>query len=195
MGGWRIVMVKQADYLELVEQARSGRWDSMNELGGLVRARVYPCILRAVSNRAEAEDLLQEVLLTVVRSLGRLEQIDSFWSWVYKIARTRIQQHFRDRQRRESVRAAFLRGSYRCESHRECDALEAAAGNERHRLVSAAIGTLKRQHQDVLRLRCFEGLSFSEIAELTGSSYQQVRVRFFRAKRCLRQQLRCAAAV
>ncbi|MHC4185488.1 MAG: RNA polymerase sigma factor, partial [Planctomycetota bacterium] len=55
--------------------------------------------------------------------------------------------------------------------------------------LSAAVSLLKRQYKEVLQLRCFEQLPYSEIAATLHCSRQQARVRLYRAKQVLRYSL------
>jgi hypothetical protein len=56
-------------------------------------------------------------------------------------------------------------------------------------LVSKAATKLKHRQRAVLSLRCFEGMSYAQIAESIGCSETQARVSFFRAKKSLRKDL------
>jgi len=55
--------------------------------------------------------------------------------------------------------------------------------------VCDAIRTLNLAHRSILTLRCFEQLSYAEIAAITGQSELQARIQFFRAKQSLKRLL------
>jgi len=61
--------------------------------------------------------------------------------------------------------------------------------NEYIQQVSDIVEQLSRQHRDVLRLRYYEQLPYSEIASLTRTTPQMARVRFCRAKKSLKSRL------
>ena len=187
-------MVKFCDNLDLVRGARAGDEGSLNRLAVYVRRRVWPYLRRSVSDSNVGDDLLQEILMVVIVRIDALAHSERFWPWVYAIARSRISQHFRDRCRMEDVeQEAFARG---CHCRRfGYDAFETAAGKERCEIVRAEVTGLNDKYRDVLEMRYFEGMSFSEIACVTGCGYQQVRTRFFRAKRVLRVRLAAAGVV
>jgi len=69
------------------------------------------------------------------------------------------------------------------------DAFEVAAGAERRETICAVVTGLDSHYRDVVEMRYYRGMSFLEIASAAGCSYQQVRIRFFRAKRMLRTRL------
>jgi DNA-directed RNA polymerase specialized sigma24 family protein len=67
--------------------------------------------------------------------------------------------------------------------------LEAKIHAETLQRLSAFLEGLSREHRDVLGLRCYEQLSYTEIASLTRTTPQKARARFHRATQCLRARL------
>jgi RNA polymerase sigma-70 factor (ECF subfamily) len=183
-------MVKHSDNLALVAAARAGDRSSMSLLITHVRQKLDPYLRSLVANEDVSQDLMQEVLLTTVRFIHRLEAAENFWPWVYAIARNKIKSHLRNQCRMRSLLSAGFAEDYLYQRRRDNgSALEVMVAKERQRAVDAAVRLLDKPYRDVMRLRCLEERSFSEIASMTGCSCQQVRVRFFRAKRHLRQRL------
>jgi RNA polymerase sigma-70 factor (ECF subfamily) len=180
-------MVKQSDYLDLVVQAQSGDQDSMGQLAVRVRHRLYPYLHQVTSDHHLSQDLLQEVLLAMVRSVDTLEQPESFWPWIYGIARSKIQEHFRVQRRREILQSAVFDDA--CHSKpaaNDHSVLEHVVDRERQKGLASAVKMLKRKYRYVVQLRCFEEMPYSQIASVMRCSPQQARVRFFRAKKCLK---------
>ena len=180
-------MVKQSDYLDLVVQAQAGDQDSMGQLAVRVRHRLYPYLHQVTSDHHLSQDLLQDVLLAMVRSVDTLEQPESFWPWIYGIARRKIQEQFWVQRRREILKSAALNDA--CHSKpaaNDHSAFEHVVDRERQKGLSAAVKMLKRKYRYVVQLRCFEEMSYSQIASVMRCSPQQARVRFFRAKKCLK---------
>ena len=180
-------MVKQSDYLDLVVQAQAGDQDSMGQLAVRVRHRLYPYLHQVTSDHHLSQDLLQDVLLAMVRSVDTLEQPESFWPWIYGIARRKIQEQFRVQRRREILKSAALNDAYYSKpAANDHSAFEHVVDRERQKGLSAAVKMLKRKYRYVVQLRCFEEMSYSQIASVMRCSPQQARVRFFRAKKCLK---------
>jgi len=182
-------MVKDKDYLCLVREARAGNRDSMNQLAVRIQERLYPYLYRVTLDYNLSQDLLQEILLTMVSCLKGLEKADCFWSWIYRIAQRKLQQHFRVQKRRENFRC-FLSDEGVLEQLKDKhNVLAIVIRREKSNSLSAAIEQLKERYKDVVQLRCFEQMSYKRIASLTHCSCQQVRLRFFRAKESLRNKL------
>jgi len=67
--------------------------------------------------------------------------------------------------------------------------LENLVSQELKQIVSTAMQRLKTRHRAVLVMRCYDGMSYSEIAESMGCSEFSTRMLFLRAKRSLQKQL------
>ena len=71
----------------------------------------------------------------------------------------------------------------------DTDGLNKQIRKELLEAVFAAMGKLKLKHRNILVLRCFEQMPYSEIATIMDCSKLQTRVLFFRAKHSLKQRL------
>ncbi|MBN1510295.1 MAG: sigma-70 family RNA polymerase sigma factor [Sedimentisphaerales bacterium] len=163
----------------------------MNTLARRVEGRVCAYIYRVTLDSDLTQDISQEVLLTMVRSLSRLNDPDRFWPWLYRIAQSKIQQHFRTKQRK-SVRPddETLRDiAARNEDTLHDDGLREAMRREMTAKVLTTMRRLGEQYRAVLSLRCFDQLSYADIAVTMDCSEVRARVLFYRAKEALKKQL------
>ena len=175
----------------LIAEAVKGRQEAVSELAQRVTGRVFAYVYRVTLSRDLSEDLSQEAMLTMVRSLSDLRDPDRFWPWLYRIAQSKVQEHFRSKQRHPTAPNPDAYGelvSRRANPH-EYDALHRVADKELVRKVVAAMRRLSEQYRAVLSLRCFEQLSFSDIGGTLGCSDVKARVMFYRAKQALKKQL------
>lgn len=161
----------------LVEAAKT----DAEALGRLYR-RYEPVIagfvLRRVGRRHEAEDIISNVFLQMVRRLDRYERREvPFRAWLYRIATNEINRWFRWRKLRR-----FL-GSV---PDRPAPESESSADTERVRL---ALATLPSRFQSVLALRYLEELSIEEIGVILGCSAGTVKSRLDRGRDRLRRAL------
>jgi RNA polymerase sigma-70 factor (ECF subfamily) len=188
-------------FFELLSEARSGNQASMGRLAVIVRERLYPFVFRTTLNHDLTEDVLQETLLTMIGQVACLRDKRKFWPWVFRIAWSKLQDNLRSRRAQSSIKAYVSRASCpRSEggtpSTRSYEArtgsgglLEATIHAERLRQLSSLIEQLSRQHRDILRLRYYEQLPYTEIATLTHTTPQKARARFHRAKKYLKARL------
>jgi RNA polymerase sigma factor (sigma-70 family) len=79
----------------LVEAARAGDRDALEQLLGTYLPLVYNVVGRALHGHADVDDVVQETMLRVVRRLPELRDPESFRSWVMAIAIRQIQDRAR----------------------------------------------------------------------------------------------------
>lgn len=183
-------MNDESGYIQFLAEARSGGQAAMGRLAVLVWERLYPFVFRTTQDRDATEDVIQETLLTMLRRLGCLRDGQCFWAWIYRIAWRKIQDRVRDRRLRSFhetvVRQRGEVGGYPSDDN---DPLDVQVHEETLEQVAAAIAELNRQQRDILALRCYEDLPYTEIAARTRTSPEKVRVRFHRAKKSLQARL------
>jgi RNA polymerase sigma-70 factor (ECF subfamily) len=184
-------MENNVNYLELVKKARLDDQESMNKLAELAQGRLFAYIYRLTLNYHLTEDLLQETLLAMVKSLKQLRQPERFWVWLFRTALGKVQHHFREKQRDRIIEISSLERARLLERvPQDCnDGLNNLIRRELSGSVFDSMKELTLRHRSVLALRCFEQMPYSKIAVLMGCSELQARVWFFRAKYSLRRQL------
>jgi RNA polymerase sigma-70 factor (ECF subfamily) len=127
--------------------------------------RLYRFALRLVGERG-AEDLTQEVLLRVFRSIGSYEPTGRFDSWLFTIA-----NHLAiDEARRRKPEAPLTEIDEEARGDRFASAMpepsESLEEAERRRALLQAVERLPLDQRQVFLLREEAGLSFKEIAEI-----------------------------
>ena len=63
-----------------------------------LKANLYRFIVRRVDNEADAEDILQDVFYKIHSQIDRLKDTTKIYSWVYRITRNAIIDHYRSRK-------------------------------------------------------------------------------------------------
>jgi RNA polymerase sigma-70 factor (ECF subfamily) len=175
--------------IRLVKQAQCGDSEAMSQLSQRVADRVLPYIQGLTLNYDLAEDILQETLLELVKSLDRVESPESFWCWIYRQALGKVQHHFRDRSRQRSIVFRVASGILGQSTDESLSGLNYVTRMELSEIVLKAMDKLKIEYRNVLLLRCFENLSYAEIAQVLDCKELHARVLFFRAKRSLGRYL------
>ncbi|MFC1633226.1 RNA polymerase sigma factor [Planctomycetota bacterium] len=171
----------------VLSQARSGNRTGMERLAVIVWKRLYPVVFRLTWNHDLTEDILQETLLAVVQEVNSLRDMRRFWPWVHRIARNKIQDNLR-RSRLQASSKTLLR-SQSSNAKVSGNILDAKIREEKLQRLKVLIEQLSRQHRDVLRLRYYEQLPYTEIASMTRTTPEKARARFHRARKRLKAQL------
>jgi len=135
------------------------------------------------------EDVLQETLLTMVGQFACLRDKCRFWPWVFRIAWSKLQDNVRSHRAQSSGKASLIRNqSYKIRAGGD-SLLDATIHAERLEQLSEMVEQLTRQHKDILHLRYYEQLPYTEIAALTSTTPQKARARFHRAKKYLKARM------
>jgi RNA polymerase sigma-70 factor (ECF subfamily) len=186
--------------------AASDESDMLSYAAGNVRAfealydrherAVYRFLLRSLGRRELAEDLLQEVWLTVIRNAPRYEPRARFTTWLYGIARTRLIDHWRARDPGVVVSL----------DHPDADGCEAplvdriaadestqpeirALDRAQARWFVAAVEALPPAQREAFLLHAEAGLSLAQVAELCAVGVETVKSRLRYARDKLRERM------
>ena len=164
------------------------RWQRGDEASfeQLVRRWQQPMarFLFRLTGRAEAvHDLCQEVFLRLYAARTNYRENGHFSGWLYRVALNVA----RDAARRRSHVPAPLEQADPVDPAAPAEAI--CQRRELARLVAEAVAELPEPLRIVLALRHDEGLSFEEIARLTGTPASTLKSRFAAALRELRTQL------
>jgi RNA polymerase sigma-70 factor, ECF subfamily len=156
-----------------------GSNDGFSELFARYKQPLFGFFWRRVADRALAEELTQEAFVAVIRAAPRYEQSAKFRTYLYAIA-LKILRAFR---RKAAFRATFM-GS-------PAEHVEPSAESSvvTQLFMREALRNLEAMDREILLLREFEQLSYTEIAELLNLPVNTVRSRLFRARTALRELL------
>ena len=92
-----------------VEGIRSGSSEVLASFYESYLPRIHQFARRRVRDRAEAEDLAQEIFLAVVRSVDSYQERADFDSWMFGLARNVVHEHLRSTRRRQAREASVER--------------------------------------------------------------------------------------
>jgi RNA polymerase sigma-70 factor (ECF subfamily) len=182
----------------LLRRLRDRDERAFRELLELHRDRVFNITFRMLGNRAEAEDVAQEVFISVFKTIDHFREESKFSTWLYRVAvnhcKNRIKylarRHDRDRDELdESSQQHQATGAVSGAPVRAAQPDRALEGAQMERLLQEAIGSLDDDHRIVVVLRDVEDLSIEEICDITGLPDGTVKSRLHRARLALRKKL------
>ncbi len=180
-------MGEQSDFMELAQRAQQGDKEALDRLSELAVSRLRVYVYRLTYQDDLAQDIVQETMLEMVKVLGKLKRTDRFLPWLFGIATNKLRHFYRS----EAVhrRAHATRAERQESSESRNEGLENLVGQELKEIIGSAIQGLKTRHRAVLIMRCYDGLSYAEIADSLGTSEFGTRMLFIRAKKSLQKQL------
>ena len=141
--------------------ATHGDKSAFAALFGRFAGRVKGFLIKSGANPDQAEEVAQEVMVTVWRKAGSFDPTKaSVATWIYTIARNRRIDHVR-REKRPEPDA----NDPQFQPDPEPDASHQLSVEERDRRVREALASLTSDQREVVQLAFFLGLSHAEIAE------------------------------
>ena len=151
--------------------------------GGLVDAHkdmVYTVCLRMLTSEADAEEAAQDVFVKAFRSIGSFQERAKFSTWLYRIAYNHCISVIR-----KKVKMIDLVDEL---PEREVDegamnGLDSISAEERSRYLKMAIESLAETDAVVVTLFYYDEMSLDEIAEITGLSSSNIRIKLHRARK------------
>lgn len=181
---------------ELLRRLRSRDERAFRELIDLYRDRVFNVTFRMLGDRAEAEDIAQEVFIAVFKTIDTFREESKFSTWLYRVAvnhtKNRIKYLSRrnDRNRTElDDNTADSDGPSLGNTIRPTRPDRALEGAQMEQVLQGAIASLDEEHRVLVVLRDVEELSIEEICEITGIPDGTVKSRLHRARAALRKKL------
>jgi RNA polymerase sigma-70 factor (ECF subfamily) len=173
---------------ELVARARSGDDAALERLVEAAYPRVRRWALVHTGEEAEADDLTQDVLIRMIRSLDGFQGEARFATWLYSVTRNAALDRHR-RGRRQSLTTAQASDADALRPWRPEDPVRATERRELGRLLRSHFAELPERQRAVFDLVELQGLSASEAAELMGIEPVSVRAHLFKARRRMRARM------
>jgi RNA polymerase sigma-70 factor (ECF subfamily) len=155
---------------------------SFEQLAAELSGPLFGYLRKMLGNGADADDLLQETLMRIARSLPTLEKSAAVKSWAFRIASNLAIDHIRRNKRASLVEFT--------EEHDPDDQEEdRLVLDEMNSCVREVIDGLPPDYRAAIVLFNLEGKSVSETAEILGTSIGAAKVRIHRAKKRLKEAL------
>lgn len=177
----------QESYLRLVEQAMSGQSAALNQLAEAIRDPLRSYVLRVIFKTDITEDIVQETLLEMFKIFKQLKQADHFWPWLCKIALNKIRNHSQTQSRHQQLLKDHV--SELTSKSPQLDGLATVINEEFKQCIFQAMYALSDRQKTVLSMRCYENMSYAQIADVMGMSELACRLLFIRAKKKLQSKL------
>jgi RNA polymerase sigma factor (sigma-70 family) len=180
---------------ELVAAVRRGEDSAFEALFTRYRTRVWSYVTGILRDADRAEDVTQEVFISVLRRLRDTERPIGFKPWIYQIAKNACIDELRRTHRTREIHLDLERES-ESESQTRMRELPwsvpgpdfAVESKQRLDDLRGAFRGVSELHHKILVLRELEGLSYAEIGERLGMSRAVVESTLFRARRRLAEE-------
>lgn len=192
--------VRDARDRRLVRRLKQGDERAFQELVHTYQDRIFGLMYRMIGNRQEAEDLAQEVFISVYRGVGNYRGEGRFYTWLYRIATNTCKNRLKYLKVRNFHRASDIDETPQAHTagqdgpavHLQSQVAgpeQTVQGNRLQEAIQREIAALDPDHRLLIVLRDIQGLSYAEIRKITGLQEGTVKSRLHRARLALKERL------
>ena len=148
--------------------------------------KIYKYVYYRTQHRETAEDLTSQVFLKAFDKLDGFDEArGTFSAWIYGIARNALTDHYRSSRDTVDIDDVW-------DLHSDEDIVRDAEARERVEKLRPYLQALPKDQRELVILRLWDGLSYAEIAEVTGRSEDACKMAFSRTVARLRKDVPAA---
>jgi RNA polymerase sigma-70 factor (ECF subfamily) len=169
-----------------IDRVKGGDKQAFAWIVDTYRNMVYTLCLRMLTNEADAEETAQDVFVRAYHSIQGFQEKSKFSTWLYRITYNRCISVIR-----KKVKVIDLVDEIPDDkiSHENVSGLDLLSAGERKRYLQEALEALPETDAIVVTLFYYEELSLDEIAEVTGLTNNNVRIKLHRSRKKMHQVL------
>ncbi|MBI4383220.1 MAG: sigma-70 family RNA polymerase sigma factor [Nitrospinae bacterium] len=180
----------------LVRELQAGKKEVFDEIANLYQRKIYSLSFNLTRNQMDAQDITQDVLLTIFKKIDTFQGKSAFSSWVYRITLNASYMKLRSRKKEQYVSLddalpSFNGAGFQKEKIRDwSESTESALFvSETREVIERAVEQLPEKEKVVFLLRDVDGLSTEKVGEILDLSVPAVKSRLHRARLFLRKKL------
>ncbi len=185
----------------MLAKAKRGDQQALGELLVAYQDRLYNVCLRMVSNRDDAAEVCQDVLVKIIQGIGKFRGESGLATWMTRIAMNQSISHLRRRRVRRTVSIDQSYGSdngpddqatalrHQIQDQREPGPEQCVQDSEMLERLHQAMANLDDDFRAVLVLRDIEQQDYASIGQTLDVPVGTVKSRLFRARLALRNEM------
>lgn len=161
----------------LIHKVAGGDREAFKQLYTLYHKRIFSYLLKILSEKETAEEVLNDVMFEVWRSAANFKGQSKLATWVFGIAHNKAMNALRKTRGKEVLELEEIESQ-------DNPQREIETCNLREK-IKKALTHLSEEHRVVIELTFYQGFSYAEIAEVVGCPVNTVKTRMFHAKQKL----------
>lgn len=174
---------------DLIEHCQAGDVQAMGRIVCLYQNQVYNIAYGMLGNAEDAQDITQDVFLSVWEKIGQFQFKSRFSTWLYRVATNMCINEINRRQRQQTSPTEMDDSQTWTPVDSRTPEKEVLLA-EQQEILHAALAQLKHDYRKILILREMENLSYDELAEVLSCSVGRVKSRLHEARLSLRKVLK-----
>jgi RNA polymerase sigma-70 factor (ECF subfamily) len=173
----------QKNEAEIVARVLKGDRQSYALLVDEYKSPIYNLAYRMTGNLEDADDLTQETFIRAYQYLWRYDTSKKFFTWLYTLALNLIRNHFKKNKYNKSSEELSANLLADKNPSPETELIETQE-------ISVYLLRLEDESRALLIMKFHQGLTFEEIAQITGKSISAVKMRIYRGLEKLKELLK-----
>ena len=168
-----------------IEQVLEGKINAFSYIVDQHKNKAFNLAFRICGNHEEAEELAQDSFLKAYRALRSFKMKSSFATWFYRIVYNTTISHVR--LKRKGVLSLEDFPADATDFIGTNTSEEEAEKEYRNSLVNFALQKITEEERGLISLYYYEEMSTDEIADVTGISKSNIKVKLFRARQKMQE--------
>ena len=173
----------QKSEAEIVARVLKGDRQAYALLVDEYKSPIYNLAYRMTGNLEDADDLTQETFIRAYQYLWRYDTSKKFFTWLYTLALNLIRNHFKKNKYNKSSEELSANLLADKNPSPETELIETQE-------ISVYLLRLEDESRALLIMKFHQGLTFEEIAQITGKSISAVKMRIYRGLEKLKELLK-----
>jgi len=173
--------------IQIIKQCLDGDMDALAVLSKHYLPKVYRRVWFSIPSK-DAEDVTQEVFITLVQKISSFKMKSKFSTWLFSITQNKIADYYRKNKNAlrnlqlddKSIEQRLLKSETNITIEKINDVI----------MLRTAMSQISSRYREILILRYYEGLSIREISSRLNLSYEAAKSLYRRAIASLRNFLR-----
>ncbi|MBN2287136.1 MAG: sigma-70 family RNA polymerase sigma factor [Tissierellales bacterium] len=178
---------------KLIQKSKDGDVSAFEELITEYKKIAYNIALRILKNKEDAEDISQEALIKVFRSINQFNMMSSFKTWLYRIVVNTCLDFKRTQKALvisvdQPIQSGHNEFFVDIQDDRPSPE-EIAQSKQTQKVIVDTIDKLEEDFRNVIILRDINGFSYEEISEILSCNIGTVKSRISRGRQRLKEML------
>jgi len=166
---------------QAIRACQKGDLEKFGALYDKYIGKIYDFIYFRLHHQQQAEDLTSLVFLKAIEKISSYNfNKGAFSTWLYKIARNALIDHFRSTKKEQNLETVW-------DLSDDQDIEQDTDNQAQWKKVQTYLDKLEKEQREIILFRVWDGLSYQEIAEITGRTPAALKMAFSRAINKLRQ--------
>ena len=175
------------DY-EIIEECRRGDLGNFRKLVGETAPFAFSVAFRMLGDKALAEDIVQDTMVTLWQKIGRIRSADGFKKWLYKVVINKCYDELRREKRTQEYKPSDSEWAV-ISNHLSHEPVTEMENRETAALINLLTDSLSPRQKVVFVLCDLEEMTPDEVSEITGMGKANIKANLHYARKRINEMI------